>query len=90
MELNDKDYMAIANKISEGANYVEYTKGNETLALEYELSIEGYVEDDYFNGTGAFIRTSAALAITSVESWSDEGEDVPNDFDEDKLASLVA
>lgn len=34
MELTSNDYRAISEKISDGSNYVEYCKGNETIAIE--------------------------------------------------------
>lgn len=90
MELTSTDYRAIAEKITEGANYIEYPKGNETIAIECELFIDGYEENDYYNGTGAFVQTSKSLSVESVESWDNEGDDTPNDFDEDELMSWVA
>lgn len=90
MELTSKDYRAIAEKIENGANYIEYSKGNETICIECNLEIEGYVEDDYYNGTGAFIETTKNLYVENVESWDDEGDDTSNDFDENELLSWVA
>lgn len=90
MELTSTDYRAIAEQISEGSNSIEYTKGNETIAIECELTIDGYEENDYFNGTGAFVSTSKNLCIENVESWNQEGDDTENDFNEDELMSWVA
>ena len=47
MELTSNDYRAISEKISEGSNYVEYSKGNETIAIECKLEIDGYEENGY-------------------------------------------
>lgn len=90
MELTSNDYRAISEKISEGSNYVEYSKGNETIAIECKLETDGYCEDDYFNGTGAFIETSKELCIDSVESWNNDGCVTENDFDGNELMSWVA
>lgn len=90
MKLNSIDYRAISEKISEGSNYIEYDKGNETIAIECKLETEGYYESDYFNGTGAFIETSKELYIENVESWNNEGCVTENDFDEKELMSWVA
>lgn len=62
MELTSNDYRAISEKISEGSNYVEYSKGNETIAIECKLEIDGYEENGY-DGTGAFVPTSKNLCI---------------------------
>ena len=90
MKLNSIDYRAISEKISEGSNYIEYDKGNDTIAIECKQETEGYCESDYFNGTGAFIETSKELYIVSVESWNNEGCVTENDFDEKELMSWVA
>lgn len=89
MELNSKDYRAIAEKISEGSNYVEYFKGYETIAIECKLEYDGYTEDDYYNGTGAFIETQKRFYVESVESWDEEGDETENDFSEDELIKMV-
>lgn len=90
MELTSKDYESIAKKISDGHNNVEYAKGNETICIECELKTEGYVEDDYYNGTGAFVETSKNLYIENVESWNADGDETDNDFNEDELLGWVA
>ena len=89
MELNSKDYRTIAEKISEGSNYVEYSKGYETIAIECKLEYDGYTENDYYIGTGAFIETSKEFYVENVESWDGEGDETENDFSEDELAQLV-
>lgn len=90
MELTSTDYRDIAEEISEGSNYIEYSKGDETIAIECKLETEGYEENDYFNGTGDFIVTDRNLYIENVESWNEEGNDTNNDFNEDELLSWVA
>lgn len=65
------------------------TKGNETIAIECKLEIDGYEENGY-NGTGAFVSTSKNLCIEKVESWNLNGDDTENDFNEDELMSWVA
>lgn len=90
MKLNSNDYIAISEKISEGSNYVEYTKGDETIVIECNLEVDGYEENDYYNGTGAFVETSRVLDIENVESWNEEGDETENDFNEDELNRWVA
>lgn len=90
MKLTDKDYTAIAQDVVEGTNYIEYEKDNEIIAIDCELVIDGYTEDDYYHGTGAFVETSKDLYVKSVESWNSVGDDTENDFDQDELLKWVA
>lgn len=89
MVLDNKDYKKIAEQIYEEENYVEYEKDGETIFIDCTLNVEGYREDDYFNGTGAFIPTSADFVINSVESYDDDGESTENDFDASTLEDIV-
>ena len=63
MNLTASDYMYIASQIEVGKGSIEFEKDNETLFLDYTYDVDGYVEDDYFNGTGAFVEIS--LKVTS-------------------------
>lgn len=89
MNLTASDYMDIASQIEVGKGSIEFEKENETLFFDYSYEIEGYVEDDYFNGTGAFIETSSSLYIEGVESFNEDGEETSNDFSESKLERMV-
>lgn len=90
MTLTTSDYIAIASQIEEGKGSVELEKENEILCFDYSYEIEGYVEDDYFNGTGAFIETSSSLYIENVESVNEDGDETTNDFCESELEKFVA
>lgn len=90
MTLTTSDYIAIASQIEEGKGLVEFEKENEILCFDYSYEIEGYVEDDYFNGTGAFIETSSSLYIENVESVNEDGDETTNDFCELELEKFVA
>lgn len=90
MTLTTSDYIAIASQIEEGKGSVEFEKENEILCFDYSYEIEGYVEDDYFNGTGAFIETSSLLYIENVESVNEDGDETTNDFCESELEKFVA
>lgn len=89
MNLTTSDYMDIASQIEVGKGSIEFEKENETLFFDYSYEIEGYVEDDYFNGTGAFIETSSSLYIEGVESFNEDGEETSNDFSESELERMV-
>lgn len=90
MTLTTSDYISIASQIEEGKGSVEFEKENEILCFDYSYEIEGYVEDDYFNGTGAFIETSSSLYIENVESVNEDGDETTNDFCESELEKFVA
>lgn len=89
MNLTVSDYMDIASQIEVGKGSIEFEKENETLFFDYSYEIEGYVEDDYFNGTGAFVETSSSLYIEGVESFNEDGEETSNDFSESELERMV-
>lgn len=82
--------MTIASQIEEGKGSVEFEKENEILFFDYSYEIEGYVEDDYFNGTGAFVETSSSLYIEGVESFNEDGEETSNNFNESELDKMIA
>ena len=90
MILTASDYMNIASQIEVGKGSIEFEKDNETLFLDYSYEIEGYVEDDYFNGTGAFVETSSSLYIEGVESFNEDGEETSNNFNESELEKMIA
>lgn len=81
MKLTDKDYSVIARSVEEGKNYIEYDKGNETIVIECELVLDGYTEDDYYHGTGAFVTTGRDLYVECLGSWNEDGDETENDFD---------
>lgn len=75
----------IANAIVESIN--RNANNEDTFSIEMEMEgalvyingsfeIDGYCEDDYFNGTGAWITTYVLVRIDSVEAYDEEGEKV--------------
>lgn len=52
--------------------------------------IQGYCEDDYFNGTGAWVTTYADVAIDSCDvfTYDEDGNEVDNDIEPD-LAKIT-
>ena len=89
MNLTASDYMNIASKIEVGKGSIEFEKENETLCFDYSYDVDGYVEDDYFNGTGAFVETSFSLNIENVESFNKDGDETTNNFCESELERMV-
>lgn len=90
MKLTSSDYMNIASQIEVGNGSIEYEKENEILCFDYSYDVDGYVEDDYFNGTGAFVETSSSLCIEGVESFNEDGEQTSNNFNESELEKMIA
>ncbi len=89
MTLTTKDYYEIASQIEDGSNSIEFEKDGETLFIECTLESDGYVEDDYYNGTGAYVETFRALYVESVESYNEDGEQTANSFDEATLQEVA-
>lgn len=89
MNLTASDYMHIASQIEVGKGSIEFEKENETLFFDYSYDVDGYVEDDYFNGTGAFVETSSSLNIENVESFNKDGDETSNNFCESELERMV-
>lgn len=50
------------------------------LTASGEYSIDGYTEDDYYNGTGAYIVRSASVNITDAHAYTEEGEEIEIPF----------
>ncbi len=90
MKLTASDYKNIASLIEEGEGTVEYAKDGEILFIEYTFEVDGYVEDDYYNGTGAFVQTNAVFCVHGAGSYTEDGEETANNFDEYKLNNIVA
>lgn len=83
------DYLKIAKQISEDRSTIEYQKDNFILTIYYLFKIEGYRENDYFNGTGGFVETSRNFRVYDIECVDEDSNDANTDFDQDKLESYV-
>ena len=90
MTLNNIDYQNIANMIEVGSGTIEYTKGHEILFIDYIYTEDGYDEDDYLYGTGAYVVTTRFLSVGSVDCFNDNGEAAIADFCESQLLTMVA
>jgi len=92
MTLTKQDYQNIYNlmDLEPGKGYVEYEKEGETLCIDYDYEEEGYVEDHYYNGTGAYVTTYQNLCIEKVESWNEDGDETENNFDDSILERMAA
>lgn len=83
------DYLNISKQINEEDSVLEYEKYNFILTIYYLFKIEGYRENDYFNGTGGFVETSRDFRVYDVECVDEDSNDADTDFDENKLESYV-
>lgn len=55
---------------------VEVEANNTLVVVDGSFEIDGYQEDDYFNGTGAWVTTYVAVSIDSVEAYDEDGNEV--------------
>ena len=90
MRLTSEDYEKLAGRIERGSSSIEYEKDGETLLIDYTFVSDGYYEDDYSMGTGAFVETDRQLSVNKVESWDENGDETVNDFDFDALDKQIA
>lgn len=86
MKLNSNDYREMAQMIEEpGTDTLTFEKDGEVLEVKYSLDVDGYVEDDYYNGTGAYVATCVDFAAEVVDCYTEDGEDAENDFNAKEL-----
>lgn len=92
MKLTKNDYQSIIDQIDflyDGEQTAEIEKDGETLEVAVTCHEDGYFEDDYYNGTGAFVATMQELVVKSVVSFNEDGV-TENDFDEETLYKMAA
>lgn len=89
--------MATINETIANAIVAEIESNNGTFSIEVEIDantvaevtgsyeIDGYTEDDYFNGTGAFVVTSVSVVVEALEvfTYDEDGEQVENTISPD-------
>ncbi len=76
--INETIANAIVENIegNEGTFSVEIEVNNTLVVVDGSFEIDGYPEDDYFNGTGAWVTTYVAVSIDSVEAYDEDGNEV--------------
>lgn len=62
------------NDCCDGSVWVEY--GRLTIDCDYSIVSEGYYDNDYFNGTGAFEETYYNFSIDDLKVYDEDGNDV--------------
>lgn len=85
--LDEQDYKAIADviadsNIEDGHEYVEI-QGLE-FAVKFTKEVDGYYEDEYDTGTGAWVTTSVYVRIYSI-TYSD----IVIEFNSSKLEKMT-
>lgn len=80
-DINDiVDIIANECDSSYGTISIEENDDNgNTLIVSGRYEIERYQEDDYFNGTGAWVTTDAEIEISELDYYDEDGE--PIEFD---------
>lgn len=93
LKLEKKELREIASLIAGTVpDYMNYGKVRYTLTddidvvVEYRVFTEEYREDDYFNGTGAWVTTSAEVIIEELYL---EGLEMEVDYDEWYLVEIA-
>lgn len=76
--INETIANAIVENIegNEGTFSVEIEVNNTLVVVDGSFEIDGYPEDDYFNGTGAWVTTYVSVYIDSVEVYDEDGNEV--------------
>lgn len=89
--------MTTINETIATAIVAEIESNNGTYSIEVEIDantvaevtgsyeIDGYTEDNYFNGTGAFVVTSVSVVVEALEvfTYDEDGEQVENTISPD-------
>ena len=81
--INETIANAIYNAIdsNNGTFSVEVEVNNTLVVVDGSFEIDGYCEDDYFNGTGAWVTTYVSVCIDSVEAYDEDGNEIDVDCD---------
>lgn len=76
--INETIANAIYNAIdsNNGTFSVEVEVNNTLVVVDGSFEIDGYCEDDYLNGTGAWVTTYISVCINSVEAYDEDGNEV--------------
>lgn len=81
---------AILDDTCDGAFDLEVELGDNTfISVCGNIETDSYQEDDYYNGTGAWITTYASVVISGLElhSYDENGSEIPCviDIHEDEI-----
>lgn len=85
LKLDTYDYEQIARLVAqekEGRGVIHYSDWD--VEVVYYTETSGYIEDDYFNGTGAWVTTSTHVDIISIECG-----DISVEYDDKELEACI-
>ncbi len=85
MILTEKDYIEMASRITESEGCIDIERNGELLVFDYSLVVESYNERE----TNAIIITDVALYIENICCVNELGDEVPSNFDENRLVDMV-
>ena len=90
-DINDiVDMIANECDSSYGTISIEENDNNgNTLIVSGSYEIERYQEDDYFNGTGAWVTTDAEIEISELDYYDEDGEPIELDINVYELERKV-
>lgn len=60
---------------------VEVEANDTLLVVDGSFEIDGYCEDDYFNGTGTWVTTYVSVCIDNIEAYDEDGNEIDVDCD---------
>lgn len=95
MRLTEEDYDSLVRQAMDCANAGVSTicvdLGTDEFHVTVDVETEGYHDDDYFNGRGEYITTSAHCYVIDYDQtvYVDEETEVAVDFDIDRFVRLV-
>lgn len=83
-------FEAIANGgDNEGEYSAEVEDGDNIVCFNGVYGIDGYYENDYVDGTGAWVTTSATVCIVNAIAYNEEGDPVDVDCDLSEIERLT-
>ena len=80
--MNEADYTiaeAILDDCCDGTFDIEVELGNNVFAYVCgNIKTDSYQENDYYNGTGAWVTTYASVVISDLElhAYNDDGDEI--------------
>lgn len=87
--LTEDDYEELASQVEEGEGVATIDKDGNEINVSYCYEEDAYQEDDYYNGTGAWVVTGCNLSVEGVECYDYDGNMIDVELDELKLYSIV-
>ena len=75
----------MASRIAEGEGCIDIERNGELLVFDYKLTVDSFNERE----TNAIIITGVELRIENICCVNEFGDEVPNDFDENRLVDMV-